>query len=88
MEQGLVRGTKAAARLVSAIMDRQTTHADITARLEWARDYINDNRWCLKMSQLCGLEDVRFSSKNFLGYELVIEFNDEGLLDHPVSSSS
>src|SRR5918994_1185834 len=39
MERGLVRGTKAAARLVSAIMGRQTKQADITARLEWARDY-------------------------------------------------
>jgi hypothetical protein len=88
LEEGIVVATKEAAQLVSRIAGEQVTARDIGDRLEWARDYIDDARWCLKMEQLCGLADVRFSRERFsrerVPFELVLEVEAEmELVDAP-----
>lgn len=83
LEKGIVVPTDEAAQLVSRIAGEEVAPQDIGDRLEWARDYIDDARWCLKMEQLCGLADVRFSRESF-AFELVLEVEAEmELVDAP-----
>ena len=83
LEEGIVVATNEAAHLVSRIAGEQVTAEEIHDRLYWARDYIDDARWCLKMEQLCGLREVRFSREKF-AFELVLEVEAERkLVDEP-----
>src|SRR6266540_2305324 len=53
MEGGVVRATKEAAEFASRLSGEQVTAASLGARLTWARDYIDDPRWCLEMKRAC-----------------------------------
>lgn len=83
LEACLVSATDEAARLASRIGGEAVTLPDLSDRLRWAHDYIDDPRWCLKMQRLCGLDGIRFSKERFK-YELVLEADADGdLVDHP-----
>ena len=83
LEERILLATNEAAHLVSRIAGEQVSAEEVHDRLYWARDYIDDARWCLKMKQLCGLGDVRFSREKF-AFELVLEVEAErDLVDEP-----
>lgn len=83
LDEGILAATNEAAHLVSRITSEHASAAGVHDRLYWARDYIDDERWCLKMEQFCGLGDVRFSREKF-AFELVLEVEAErDLVDEP-----
>jgi hypothetical protein len=72
LEMGIVEATKEAAKLASRVAGEQVTSASMETRLSWARDYIDDPRWCLEMARTCGLQEVSFSRQRF-ALELALE---------------
>lgn len=80
---GVVEPTPTAAKLAARILGEELTNEALAERLNWARDYIDDPRWCREMQRLCGINEVRFSSQSFFQFELVIEVDEHDLLDQP-----
>lgn len=72
LEMGIVEATNEAAKLASRVAGEQVTPAALVTRLSWARDYIDDPRWCLEMARTCGLQEVSFSRQRF-ALELALE---------------
>jgi len=82
LEEGAIGATPTAARLASRIVGETVSTEVLEERLSWARNYIDDPRWCKKMEKLCGIRQIRFSHQPFK-YELVLEVEEEDLVDHP-----
>ena len=73
LQEGVIRATQESAAFTSRVCSEQVTVASLGDRLDWARDYIDDPQWCLKMmAKTCHLQDVWFSRKRF-AVELVLE---------------
>lgn len=82
LEDGVIEPTPRAARLAARILGDELTPNELSERLSWARNYIDDPRWCKEMQRLCGIKDVRFSNQPFK-YELVLEIDEQDLVDQP-----
>lgn len=83
LEEGILVAAMEAAQLASRVGGEQVSVRDLGERLQWARDYIDDPRWCLKMKRTCGLGVVRFSREKF-AYELALEVEAQhDLVDEP-----
>lgn len=82
LEDGVIEPTPRAARLAARILGDELTSNELSERLSWARNYIDDPRWCKEMQRLCGIKDVRFSNQPFR-YELVLEVAEQDLVDQP-----
>jgi hypothetical protein len=82
LDDGIVVATERAAGLASRIGGDHVSQAELSSRLRWASEYIDDSRWCTKMVRLTGVEGIRFSTQSF-PYGIVIEVDSVDLVDHP-----
>ena len=81
LEDGVIELTHKAARLAARILGEELTDLELAERLNWARDYIDDPRWCKQMQRLCGIKSVQFSNQSFKNHELVLEVDEQDLVD-------